>query len=204
MILMAKKFILALILLILITVVLGMILLNDNTVNIYIDGENVSVETQTFDDIDTNSLNHAICNYTLNAMNDTTSNAETLKNGVENLCIHYGLEDVEVNLDSSLGQNQIPIIVHVDGTSMLPTLKDGQTVLVNKTHDIKVGDIVIAQSDEYGGIIKRVDQIEGNEVHLISDNKNISYEYINGVLYEIKGITTWVDLSDVNGVVIDY
>ncbi len=202
--LMAKKFILALILLILITVVLGMILLNDNTVNIYIDGENVSVETQTFDDIDTNKLNHAICNYTLNAMNNTTSNAETLKNDVKNLCIHYGLEDVEVNLDSSLGQNQIPIIVHVDGTSMLPTLKDGQTVLVNKTHDIKVGDIVIAQSDEYGGIIKRVDQIEGNEVHLISDNKNISYEYINGVLYEIKGITTWVDLSDVNGVVIDY
>ena len=62
----------------------------------------------------------------------------------------------------------------------------------------------MAQSDEYGGIIKRVDQINENKVHLISDNKNISYEYINGTLYEISGITTWVDISDINGVVIEY
>ena len=204
MILMAKKFILALILLILITIALGTILLNDNTVNIYIDGENVSVETKTFDDIDSNSLNKAICNYTLNAMNDTESNVDTLKNGVTSICRNYGLEDPEVNIDSSLEPNQIPIIVHINGTSMMPTFQDGQTVLLNKTHDIEVGDIVVAESDEYGGIIKRVDQIEENEVHLISDNKNISYEYINGVLYEIKGITTWVDISDINGVVIDY
>jgi hypothetical protein len=39
---------------------------------------------------------------------------------------------------------------------------------------------------------------------LVSDNKNVSYEYINGALYEIKGIETWVDVSDINGVVIDY
>ena len=84
---------------------------------------------------------------------------------------------------------------------MLPTLQDGQSVLLNKTHDIHVGDIVVAESDEYGGIIKRVDQINGNDVHLISDNKEVSYEYINGVLYEVKGITTWVDISDINGVV---
>ena len=87
---------------------------------------------------------------------------------------------------------------------MLPTLQDGQTVLLNKTHDIQVGDIVVADSDEYGGIIKRVDQIDGDNVHLISDNKNVSYEYIHGTLYEIKGITTWVDISDIGGVVIDY
>ena len=75
---------------------------------------------------------------------------------------------------------------------------------MNKTHDIHVGDIVVADSEEYGGIIKRVDQINGNDIHLISDNKNISYEYINGVLYEVKGVTTWVDISDIGGVVIDY
>jgi len=87
---------------------------------------------------------------------------------------------------------------------MLPTLQDWQTVLMNKTHNIKVGDIVVAESDEYGGIIKRVDRIDGNNVHLASDNKNVSYEYINGVLYEVKGVTTWVDISDIGGVVIDY
>ena len=65
-------------------------------------------------------------------------------------------------------------------------------------------DIVVAESDEYGGIIKRVDDIRGNDVHLISDNKEISYEYINGDLYEVKGITTWVDISDIGGVVIGY
>ncbi|RPF50846.1 S24/S26 family peptidase [Methanobrevibacter sp. A27] len=203
MIQMAKKNILALIILILIIIIFGMNLFN-NTVNIYLDGENVSVETQTFEDIDSNSLNKDICSYTLNVMNNTTSDVETLKNGVEKLCYQHGLEDAEINIDSSLGHDQIPIIVHVDGTSMLPTLQNGQTVLVNKTHDFEVGDIVVAESKEYGGIIKRVDKIDENKVHLISDNKNISYEYIDGALYQIKGITTWVDISDVNGVVIDY
>ena len=74
---------------------------------------------------------------------------------------------------------------------------------MNKSHDVNVGDIVVAESDEYGGIIKRVDDIDGNSIHLVSDNKDVSYEYINGNLYEIKGISTWVDISDINGVVIN-
>jgi hypothetical protein len=200
---MAKKIILALVILIL-AIVFGIIFLGNNTVDVYIDGENVSVETHTFSDIDRNGLNSEICDYTINVMNDTVSNATTLKSGIENICKQYGLDDVEVNVDSSLGPNQIPVIVYVDGTSMLPTLQDGQTVLFNKTHDIHVGDIVVADSDEYGGIIKRVEQIDGNNVHLVSDNKQVSYEYIDGVLYEVKGITTWVDISDINGVVIAY
>ena len=64
--------------------------------------------------------------------------------------------------------------------------------------------MVVADSSEYGGIIKRVDDIEGRSVHLVSDNQEISYERINGNLYEVKGITTWVDVSDINGVVIQY
>ena len=200
---MAKKIILALIILILL-VIAGMFLIGNDSVDVYIDGENVSVSTFTLSDIDTQGLNTEICDYTLNVMNDTTSDATTLKNGIDDICSHYGLEDVEVNVDSVLGPDQIPVIVYVDGTSMLPTLQDGQTVLLNKTHDVHVGDIVVADSDEYGGIIKRVDQINGNNVHLISDNKNVSYEYIDGVLYEVKGITTWVDISDIGGVVVAY
>lgn len=200
---MAKKIILALLILIFLAF-LGFLMINNNTVDVYIDGENVSVETRSLDNVDFNNLNREICDYALSTMNDTVSNATTLSEGIENICFKYGLDNPTINIDSSLGPNQIPVIVHVDGTSMLPTLQDGQTVLMNKTHDIKVGDIVIAHSDEYGGIIKRVDQINGNDVHLISDNKNISYEYINGVLYEVKGITTWVDISDIGGVVIDY
>ena len=200
---MAKKIILALIILILI-VIAGMLFFLNDSVDVYIDGENVTVESFTLSDVDSKSLNKAICNYTINVMNDTSSNATTLKSGIDDICSYYGLEDVEINIDSSLGPDQIPVIVNVDGTSMLPTLKDGQKVLINKTHNVHVGDIVVAESDEYGGIIKRVDQINGNDVHLVSDNKKVSYERVNGVLYEVKGVSTWVDISDINGVAIAY
>ncbi len=200
---MAKKIILALLILILL-IFLGIVFLGNDSVKVYNDGENVTVETTTFSDIDKHRLNKEICNYTLEVMNDTNANMSSYRHGIEDICRQYGLGNVEINIDSSIGPNQIPIIVTVDGTSMLPTLQDGQSVLLNKTHDIHKGDIVVAESDEYGGIIKRVDKIDGNKVHLISDNKGISYEYINGVLYEVSGITTWVDISDINGVVINY
>ncbi|MDO5860480.1 S24/S26 family peptidase [Methanobrevibacter sp.] len=200
---MAKKAVLAIIILVLISIFAINFLYNDS-VDIYIGGENVSVTTYTLNfNVDTKSMNNEICDYTLEVMNDTTSNITTLKSGIKDICNDYGLNP-EINIDSTIGKDQIPVIVHVDGTSMLPTLQDGQKVLLNKTKDIHVGDIVVAESDEYGGIIKRVGDIQGDEIYLQSDNKNVDYEYINGVLYEVKGVTTWVDISDINGVVIDY
>lgn len=200
---MAKKIILALVILILLAF-LGLTFLVHDNVNVYIDGENVTVHTQSLSHKNTEQLNKAICNLTFDVMNDTSANVTTLKNGIRTLCSNYGLEDIEINIDSSIGPNQIPVIVYVDGTSMLPTLQDGQAVMLNKSHDIHVGDIVVAESSEYGGIIKRVGDINGDSIYLVSDNKNVSYEYINGNLYEVKGITTWVDISNINGVVIDY
>lgn len=200
---MAKKIILALIVLV-ILVFSAFIFLENDTVDIYIDGENVTVTTHTLPGIDTENLNREICDYTVNIMNDTQTNITTYEQGIRNICSHYGIGNAKVNIDSSIGKNQIPVIVSVDGTSMLPTLQDGQTVLLNKSHNVHVGDIVVAESDEYGGIIKRVDDIDGNRIHLVSDNKNVSYEYINGDLYEIKGISTWVDISDITGIVIQY
>ncbi|WP_295610843.1 S24 family peptidase [uncultured Methanobrevibacter sp.] len=200
---MAKKIILALIILIFIGF-LGFTFLGSDTVSIYIDGENVTVTTNTLSDVDTDSLNREICKYTTYAMNDSDTDIATYKNKINEICNSYRLENAKITLDSSIGENQIPVIVIVDGTSMLPTLQDGQTVLINKTHNVNVGDIVVADSAEYGGIIKRVDDINGDTIHLVSDNKDVSYEYINGALYEIKGIETWVDVSDINGVVINY
>ena len=200
---MAKKIILALAV-IAVIVILAVFMINNNTVNVFNDGENITVETHSLANANIDRFNEEVCDLTMNVMNETESNITTLKEGIAGLCEKYGIEDAEISIDSSIGPDQIPVLVHVDGTSMLPTLKDGQTVLINKTHDVHVGDIVVAESDEYGGIIKRVDNIQGNSVHLISDNKNIAYEYLNGQLYEIKGITTWVDISDINGVVIDY
>lgn len=200
---MAKKIILALIILFLLLFI-GFTFLGKSSVDIYIDGENVTVNTFTLTGTDTDSMNLEICDYTINVMNDTTTDITTYKSKISDICSYYNLDNVEINVDSSIGENQIPVIVTVDGTSMLPTLQDGQTVLVNKSHDVSVGDIVVANSDEYGGIIKRVDEVNGNSIHLVSDNKEVSYEYINGVLYEIKGISTWVDISDIGGVVIQY
>lgn len=200
---MAKKIILALAV-IAVIVILASFMINNNTVAVFNDGENITVETHSLANANIDRFNEEVCDLTMNVMNETESNITTLKEGIAVLCEKYGIDDAEISIDSSIGPDQIPVLVHVDGTSMLPTLKDGQSVLINKTHDVHVGDIVVAESDEYGGIIKRVDNIQGNSVHLISDNKNIAYEYLNGQLYEIKGITTWVDVSDINGVVIDY
>lgn len=200
---MAKKIILALAILILI-IFSGILFLGENSVDIYIDGENISVETVTFSDIDKHALNIEICDYTLNVMNDTTTDIESYKSHVADICNKYGLEKVKIKVDSVIGPDQIPVIIQVDGTSMLPTLIDGQTAMFNKTHDVHVGDIVVADSPEYGGIIKRVDKINQDNIHLVSDNKQVSYEYINGDLYEIKGIETWVQTSNINGVVIRY
>ena len=200
---MAKKILLALIILIFIGF-LGFTFLGNDTMSIYIDGENVTVNTNTLSDVDTQSLNREVCEYTTFAMNDSDTDIATYNNKINEICNSHGFENAKITLDSSIGENQIPVIVIVDGTSMLPTLQDGQTVLINKTHNVHVGDIVVADSDEYGGIIKRVDDINGRSVHLVSDNKYVSYEYINGTLYEIKGIETWVDISDINGVVIGY
>ena len=201
---MAKKAILAIII-ILILSVFALNFVSEETVDLYLNGESVSVRTHTLNpNIDVDGLNDEICEYTLNVMNDTDSNITTLKSGINDLCIRYGMENPRISVDSIIGKDQIPVIVYVDGTSMLPTLQDGQKALLNKSKDIHVGDIVVADSDEYGGIIKRVGDIEGNSIYLESDNKEVSHTYKNGVLYETKGITTWVDLSDINGVVIKY
>lgn len=200
---MAKKIILALIILILIGV-FALMFIPQNSVDVYIDGENISVSSFSFEDIDFDNLNKDICNYTTFCMNDANGNITTLRNGISEICSDYGMSDCDIDIASSIGENQIPVIVEVDGTSMLPTLQDGQTVLMNKTKDIHIGDIVVAESPEYGGIIKRVGDINGDSIYLVSDNRNVSYEIHDGTLFEVKGITTWVDISNINGVVIDY
>ncbi|MBE6503361.1 MAG: peptidase S24 [Methanobrevibacter sp.] len=198
---MAKRIILILIILIIITVFFIYFNVN-NSVNVYLDGENISVKTTAIENGNIDKINNEIINLTSDIMNNTSSNITTLKEGIYQICYNNGIENPKITIDSSIGKNQIPVIVKVEGKSMLPTLKSGQKVLINKTHDLHVGDIVTANSKDYGPIIKRVEQIDGSQVHLVSDNKNITYEYINNELYKVEGVRTWVDISDINGVVI--
>ena len=198
---MAKRIILILIILIVIAVFFIYFNVN-NSVNVYLDGENISVKTTAIENGNIDEINNEIINLTSDIMNNTSSNITTLKEGIYQICYNNGIENPKITIDSSIGKNQIPVIVKVEGKSMLPTLKSGQKVLINKTHDFHVGDIVTANSKDYGPIIKRVEQIDGSQVHLVSDNKNITYEYINNELYKVEGVRTWVDISDINGVVI--
>ena len=193
------KFIL--ILIIVIAGALGLIFISNPTVDLYIDGENI---TCTIDRPFSEELNEEICEYALDSMNNISSNVSSLESGIKEICRENGLGEVNVNIKSPYGDNQFPVIYQVEGDSMEPTLQDGQTILVNKTKDIKVNDIVVANSPEYGNIVKRVDRIEGNNIHLVSDNKEVDYNIINGMIYESRGITTWVDLSNIYGVVEAY
>lgn len=173
------------------------------SVDVYMDGENVTskVIVSPFAGVDTTALNQEICNYTFQTMNSTDGDIKTLQQGISRICLNHGLDKVKVHIDSSLGPGEIPIVFHVQGNSMYPTLNDGQTVTVEKTKNVNVGNVVVANSSEYGVIVKRVSEVKGDQVYLTSDNKNVDYEYKDGVKYETKGITTWVNINDIYGVV---
>ena len=170
-----------------------------DTVDIYFDGESTSVSSNLNDE-----ASNEILNYISNNIYNSSADVETMKEDIREICYSYGSTDCDINIDSIIGEDQIPFIVWAEGDSMLPTIQNGQYVLVNKTHDIHVGDIVSVDSKEYGRIMKRVDKIDGDNVHLVSDNKNVYYKTIDGVTYEYKGITTWVDISEIEGVAIQY
>ena len=174
-----------------------------DTVDIYFDAQGTMV-SNNFDSNISYKLSHEIADFVSENMNNSTMDLDEMKEGVQDICKKYGSDHTTVNVDSFIGKDQIPIIVWAQGASMLPTIQDGQFVLVNKTQDIHVGDIVSVNSKEYGGIMKRVDKIKGDKVYVVSDNKNVYYQEIDGELYEFKGLCTWVDLSEIEGVAIAY
>ena len=204
---MAKKGFLALIAVVVILLIIGgYFLFIGESVTVYTDGENVTASSiiSPFAGVNTNEMNEEICELTFNTMNNTDGDINTLKQGIQRICFSHGLDNVKVNIDSSLGANELPILFHVEGTSMYPTLRDGQNVIVEKTKDIHVNNIVVAKSPEYGNIIKRVSQIKGDQVYLISDNTDVDYQEINGTTYKTQGLTTWVSIDDIYGVVVEY
>ena len=181
----------------------GYFLFVGDSVTVNIDGENVSSQTiiSPFAGVDTNQLNKEICNYTMQTIHSPDGDTTSLKQGILRICLAHGLNNVKLTINSPLGKDKIPMTFHVQGSSMYPTLNDGQTITALKTKNIRVGNVVVANSTEYGTIVKRVSEINGDRVHLTSDNTNIEYEYINGTMHQTKGIDTWVNTNDIYGVV---
>ena len=153
-----------------------------DTVDIYFDTQGTMV-SNNFDSNVSYNLSYEIADYVCENMNNSTMDLDEMKEGVQDICKKYGSDHTTVNVDSFIGKDQIPIIVWAQGESMLPTIQDGQFVLVNKTHDNK---------------------IKGDKVYVVSDNKNVYYQEIDGELYEFKGLCTWVDLSEIEGVAVAY
>lgn len=134
---------------------------------------------------------------------DSNANITTLKNEVRMICQDYGIYNPNISVKSPYGDDSFVYMGKAEGISMEPTIKDGSMLILNKTHDIHVGDIVSAEyNPRHMGILKRVSIINGDEVYFTSDNVNGTL-IKNGKEYAYDGLRTWVNISDIDGVLID-
>jgi signal peptidase I len=137
-----------------------------------------------------------------------TSTVNSIKADVKAIARKYNYT-AQVTLNSQFGIDQLPFPATVSGTSMLPTLQDGQDIMVLKTKKVKIGEIVVANHPTYGLIVKRVAAIKGSKVFLKSDNRKIEIQNTqqdlgNGT-YEIitvekDPLDTWLSKKRIIGV----
>lgn len=180
---------------------------NAHSVDITIktDGVNITVEADTiFFQKTPPEMEQKIGEYMADVINDPDSTVETIKANVTDIARSYGYSKVDVTIESQFGVDQLPMPAVVSGDSMYPTLRDGQELIVLKTDDYKVGDIVIAKHPEYGLIVKRVGKIEPTRVYLMSDNKKVERIYTPTSVIVRTPLNTWVPRSAIVGVVKKY
>ncbi len=124
------------------------------------------------------------------------STVDSIKGDMKDIAQNYHY-NITVKIVSQFGTDQLPMPATVKGTSMLPTLHEGQELIVLKTKDLKVGEIVVARHPSYGLIVKRLTQIKGDQVYLMSDNREVVVK--DNMI--TKGLDTWLPANDVVGVV---
>lgn len=137
-----------------------------------------------------------------NQSHNTSANITTLRRDLRQICLDYGLEDPNITITSPYGDDTFITSAIGVGISMEPTLKSGANLVLNKTHDVHVGDIVAIDSPKYGPICKRIARVRGDKVFAISDNVNGSYVK-DGKRINYEGIRTWENISDIDGVAIN-
>jgi signal peptidase I len=147
-------------------------------------------------------------NRAFNDVQSPSSTVNSLKADMKAIANKYNYA-ADVTINSQFGTDQLPFPATVSGTSMVPTLQDGQDIIVLKTHNFKVGDIVVARHPTYGLIVKRVAAIKGSLVYLRSDNRKIetqnTQQDLGNGTYEIitvekKPLDTWLSKNNIIGV----
>ncbi|PKL69142.1 MAG: phage repressor protein [Methanobacteriales archaeon HGW-Methanobacteriales-1] len=175
------------------------------TINIETNGSDITVESSTLPFSKApSSMEKEIAQYLSDEIKSPNSTIATITSGVTVISQKYNYTQVTVNIKSQFGENQLPMPAVVSGDSMYPTLNDGQSLMVLKTKNFKVGDIVISKHDKYGLIVKRVGKIEASRVYLMSDNKNVETIYEGNYIITKTPLNTWVPRSYIVGVVKDY
>lgn len=174
-------------------------------ITIKTDGVNITVEARTMMFTSAPAaMEQEIGNYMADVINDPDSTVDSIKADVKEIAKEYGYRKIDVRIESQFGVDQLPMPAVVSGDSMYPTLRDGQELIVLKTDDYRVGDIVIAKHPEYGLIVKRVGKIEGSKVYLMSDNKKVERTYTATSVIVRTPLNTWVPRSAIVGVVKKY
>jgi signal peptidase I len=182
-----------------------------NHVGITLDtnGTDVTVRTFSLISFPPSDMETEIKDKVLYDIKDPNSNVNSIKNDVKAVAKKYNY-NVDVTVISQFGTDQLPMPATVRGDSMYPTLKDGQGIVLLKTNNLKEGDIVVAFHPDYGMIVKRLAKIQGYQVYLKSDNRNVevisTQTHLYGNVYQVETIKktpldTWLPKSNVIGVV---
>lgn len=134
-------------------------------------------------------------------VNEYQSTVDSIKSDVNAIAQKYNYT-ATTTIISQFGTDQLPIEAQVSGTSMVPTLQDGQNIMVLKTKNFKINDIVVAYHPQYGLIVKRVGKINGDQVYLMADNKHVTTKELGSGMVEIDTpLSTWIPRENVIGVV---
>jgi signal peptidase I len=178
------------------------------------DGSDVSVQA-TPNPSNVRPTKKMLAQMKYRAFNDVqspTSTVNSLKADMKAIAKRYNYT-AEVTIKSQFGTDQLPFPATVSGTSMVPTLQDGQDIIFLKTKNFKVGDIAVARHPTYGLIVKRVAAIKGSKVYLKSDNRKIetqnTQQDLGNGTYEIitvekEPLDTWLSKNKIIGVAKSY
>jgi len=186
--------------------------LDSNNINIVVNTNGttttVGYQTALWGSVSPN-MQKEIKNKASEDIQSDTSTVDSIKTDLKTIASKYNY-NADVKIVSQFGNDQLPMRATVRGTSMVPTLQDGQDIVILKTRNLNVDDIVVAVHPTYGLIVKRLTIIEGNQVYLTSDNKNVEItntqtKLPNGsvetVTVQKTPLNTWLPTNNVIGVV---